>query len=117
MNTIEATITELPLLKGQLNTLRKKGEVPGIVYGKMRTKKFHFQKKKVKNLLDKENFLSNVISLKIDGKDQNVIPREIVYDIITDEPIHLDFLRITKGSKIILEIPVKFINEDLSHLD
>ena len=59
-------------------------------------------------------FLSNVLNLKIDGKDQNVIPREIKYDIITDEPIHVDFLRIVGGAKIALEIPVKFINNEKS---
>ena len=58
--------------------------------------------------------MSNVIFLKIDGKEFNVLPVILSYDTLSDEPIHLDFLRITKGSKIILEIPVKFINEDLS---
>jgi len=68
----------------------------------------------VKSLLDKENFLSNIITLNIDGNTQNVLPREIKFDIITDDPIHVDFLRIVKGSKIILEIPVKFINNEKS---
>tara|TARA_B100000131_G_C18109773_1_gene609210 strand:+ start:183 stop:908 length:726 start_codon:yes stop_codon:yes gene_type:complete len=114
MNTIEA-FNRTTTTKGQLNSLRKKGEVPGIVYGgKDDNQKISLSKKEVKNLLDKENFLSNVISLKIDGKEFSVLPRDIVYDTLSDEPIHLDFLRITKGSKIILEIPVKFINEDLS---
>ena len=47
-------------------------------------------------------------------KSENVLPKEIVWDPITDEPIHIDFIRIVKGSKIILEIPVKFINNDKS---
>ena len=38
----------------------------------------------------------------------------IAYDPVSDEPIHLDFLRIVKGSKLILEVPVKFINADKS---
>ena len=71
-------------------------------------------KKEVKFLIEKENFLSNVIQLKIEGKEENVLPREVTFDVITDEPIHLDLLRIVKGSKIILEIPVKFINSDKS---
>ena len=114
MNTIEA-FNRNTKTKGQLNTLRKKGEVPGIVYGgKDANQKISLLKKEVKNLIESENFLSNVISLKVDGKEYNVLPRDIVYDTLSDEPIHLDFLRIAKGSKIILEIPVKFINEDLS---
>ncbi len=114
MNSIEATIRNTNT-KGELSTLRKKGEVPGIIYGgKNPNQKVSISTKKVKSLIEKENFLSNVLELKIDGKNQNVIPREIKYDIITDEPIHVDFLRIVEGTKIILEIPVKFINNEKS---
>ena len=67
MNTIEA-FNRNTKTKGQLNTLRKKGEVPGIVYGgKDANKKISLLKKEVKNLIESENFLSNVISLKVDG--------------------------------------------------
>ena len=64
--------------------------------------------------MEKENFLSNIINLKIEGKDQNVLPREIIFDTLTDEPIHVDFLRIIKGGTVILEIPVKFTNSENS---
>ena len=73
-------------------------------------KQFLFQQ--VKTLIDQENFLSNIISLKIDGKSMNVLPRDVAFDPISDDPIHIDFLRIVKGAKIILEIPVKFINNE-----
>ena len=114
MNSIEATIRNTNT-KGEINTLRKKGIVPGIIYGgKNENQKVSVSTKEVKNLLEKENFLSNVLSLKLEGKNQNVLPREIKYDIITDEPIHVDFLRIVEGTKIILDIPVKFINNEKS---
>ena len=44
----------------------------------------------------------------------SVLPREVVFDTVTDEPIHVDFLRIVKGGKVKLEIPVKFINSENS---
>ncbi len=114
MSLIQATIRSTKT-RGQVNTLRKNGEVPGIVYGgKNNNEKISLTKKEVKNLINKENFLSNVISINIDGKEQPVLPRDITYDTISDEPIHIDFLRIVKGSNIILEIPVKFINHELS---
>jgi len=114
MSLIQATIRNTET-KGQVNTLRKNGEVPGIVYGgENANEKISLSKKEVKNLLNKENFLSNVISINLDGKEQKVLPREITFDAISDEPTHIDFLRIVKGSKIILEIPVKFINHELS---
>tara|TARA_B100000965_G_scaffold66616_1_gene52253 strand:+ start:865 stop:1617 length:753 start_codon:yes stop_codon:yes gene_type:complete len=114
MNSIQATIRNIET-KAQLNSLRKKGGVPAVIYGgKEKNQNISLSKKEVKILIEKENFLSNVISLKIDGKDHSVLPREISYDVVSDEPIHLDFLRIVKGSKISLDIPVKFINSEKS---
>ena len=114
MNSIEATVRNTNT-KGQVDQLRKNGEVPAIVYGGTeQNQKISLSKKEIKFLIEKENFLSNVLSLKLDGKEQNVLPREIAFDTVSDEPIHIDFVRIIKGSKIILEIPVKFINNEKS---
>jgi len=114
MSLIQATIRSTKT-RGELNALRKSGNVPGIIYGgENENEKISLSKKEVKNLINKENFLSNVISIKLDEKEQKVLPREITFDTISDEPTHIDFLRIVKGSKIILEIPVRFINNELS---
>ena len=114
MNSINANIRNNKT-KGELNTIRNNGEVPAIIYGgEAQNEKISISKKLLKSLIDKENFLSNIISLNIDGKSQNVLPREIKYDIISDEPIHVDFLRVVPGIKIRIEIPVKFINHEKS---
>ena len=39
-----------------------------------------------------------------------MIPRDIAFHVVSEEPIHIDFMRIVAGKRIILEIPVKFIN-------
>ena len=114
MSIIQATIRETKT-KGQVNELRSKGNVPGIVYGgEQPNEKISITTKELKNLINKENFLSNVISINLDGKEQKVLTRNIAFDTVTDEPIHFDLMRIVKGGKIILEIPVKFINNELS---
>jgi large subunit ribosomal protein L25 len=114
MNSVEANIRNTNT-KGEVNSLRINGNVPGIVYGgSEKNQKIYLSKKNIKNLIEKENFLSNIISINLDGKSENVLPKEIVWDPITDEPIHIDFLRIVKGVKVILEIPVKFINIEKS---
>ena len=114
MSIIEVTIRNTNT-KGEVNSLRINGNVPAIVYGGTeKNQKIFLNKKNIKNLIEKENFLSNIISLNLDGKTQNVLPKEIVWDPITDEPIHIDFLRIVKDAKIVLEIPVKFINNEKS---
>ena len=114
MNSVEANIRNTNT-KGEVNSLRINGNVPAIVYGgSEKNQKIYLSKKNIKNLIEKENFLSNIIALNLNGKSENVIPKEVVWDPITDEPIHIDFLRIVKGAKIILEIPVKFINIEKS---
>ena len=114
MNSVEANIRNTNT-KGEVNSLRINGNVPAIVYGgSEKNQKIYLSKKNIKNLIEKENFLSNIISINLDGKSENVLPKEIVWDPITDEPIHIDFLRIIKGVKVILEIPVKFINIEKS---
>ena len=114
MNSLEASIRNNST-KGQLNAIRDSGNVPGIIYGgKDQNQKISVSKKLLKNLIDKENFLSNIITLVIDGKSQNVLPREIKYHILSDEPIHVDFLRILPGVKIKIEVPVNFINHEKS---
>ena len=114
MNSVEANIRNTNT-KGEVNSLRINGNVPAMVYGgSEKNQKIYLSKKNIKNLIEKENFLSNIISINLDGKSENVLPKEIVWDPITDEPIHIDFLRIIKGAKVILEIPVKFINIEKS---
>ena len=114
MNTLEANIRNTKT-KGELNSLKVNGNVPAIIYGgEAQNEKVAISKKLLKSLIEKENFLSNIIALNVDGKTQNVLPKEIKYDIITDEPIHVDFLRVVPGAKIKIEVPVKFINHESS---
>ena len=114
MNSLEANIRDNKT-KGELNAIRKNGEVPGIVYGgKDENQKVSISKKKLKYLIEKENFLSNIITLNVGGKNLNVLPREVKYHILSDEPTHVDFLRILPGVKIKIEVPVNFINHEKS---
>ena len=114
MSNLEATLrTETS--RGSNNILRNKGMVPAVLYGgEEKNELICVSKKHLKNLLDQENFLSNVLKIKMKDKEITVLPREVAFDVVTDEPIHVDFLRMVAGRKIILEIPVKFINNDKS---
>ena len=114
MNSLEANIRNNKT-KGELNVLRNSGNVPAIIYGgELQNEKVAISKKILKSLIENENFLSSIISLNINGKNQKVLPREIKYDIISDEPIHVDFLRIVSGVKVRIEVPVKFLNHEKS---
>ena len=114
MNSLEASIRNTKS-KGDVRSLRLNGNIPAIIYGgKEQNDKISVSKKILKSLIEKENFLSNIITLNVNGKPQNVLPREITFNVVSDEPIHVDFLRIIKGVKIRIEVPVKFINHEKS---
>jgi len=96
---------------GSNNKLRSEGLIPAILYGgKEANKNISIEKKDIKNLIHSDTFLSKVLELDIDGKKEKVIPRDVAFNVVSEEPIHIDFMRIVSGKKIILEIPVKFIN-------
>ena len=114
MNILKAT-KRTSASTGQVNKLRSDGFVPAVLYGgKKDNLNISLKKLHLRNLLNTKTFLSKVFDLDIDGNSEKALPRDIAYDPISDEPIHIDFMRITKGSKLILEIPVKFINSDKS---
>ena len=112
MNNLKATKRET-ITSGQLNKLRESGFIPAILYGgKDPNANISIEKKLVKNILNSESFMSTVLELDVDGKKLKVIPRDVAYNVISDEPIHIDFMRVVSGTKIVLEIPVKFINNE-----
>ena len=90
---------------GSNNKLRSKGLIPAILYGgKDANQNISVQKKDLKNLISSDTFLSKVLELDIDGKKEKVIPRDIAFHVVSEEPIHIDFMRIVSGKKIIVEI-------------
>ena len=114
MNSLDAN-TRTTKSKGDVRSLRLAGDIPGIIYGgPEENQKVTVLKKTLKSLIQKGSFLSNIITLNLDGKPQNVLPREITYNVISDEPIHIDFLRVVPGVKIRIEVPVEFINHETS---
>ena len=112
MNNLKAIKRE-NASSGSTNKLRATGFIPAILYGgRTPNQKISIQKKDVKNIINSETFLSQVLEIEIDGKKEKVLPRDVAYHVISEEPIHIDFMRIVTGKKIIIEVPVKFINEN-----
>ena len=110
MSDLKATKRE-NLTSGSNNRLRAKGFIPAILYGgKDPNQNISINKKEISNIINSDTFLSKVLELDVDGKKEKVIPRDVAYHVVSEEPIHIDFMRIVTGKKIILEIPVKFIN-------
>ena len=112
MNILKAT-KRTSASTGQVNKLRSEGFIPAVLYGgKKSNLNISLKKLQFQDLIRTETFMSKVFDLDINGNPEKVLPREIAYDPVSDEPIHIDFIRIVEGSVLSLEIPVKFINNE-----
>lgn len=101
--------------KGAARAARRENLVPGIVYGGgEEPTAINIKFNELFKMLKDGGFLSTLLTLKIDGKDQRVICRGVQRDVVKDLPLHVDFLRLSAKSRINLMIPVHFLNEDTS---
>jgi large subunit ribosomal protein L25 len=98
--------------KGAARQSRREGKVPGIVYGGGKEPvavAFDFNKLLTK--LRAGRFMSTLWNLQVDGQDDvRVICRSVQRDVVKDLPIHIDFMRLRRTSKVNLFIPVEFVN-------
>jgi large subunit ribosomal protein L25 len=95
--------------------LRAEKMVPGVVYGgEHGPANVALEYRLVRQHYQSGHFLSTVYMLDVDGKKERVIPRDVQVDPVRDFPIHVDFLRVGKTSRIDVEVPVQFINDEAS---
>ena len=100
--------------EGSNKGLLKKGLVPGIIYGKgTETKKIAFEDKILKKLMSSGSFYTKIIDLEIDGELEKILPKDLQYHPVTDRLIHFDFLRVKDDTKVTVEVPVEFLNQDI----
>ena len=110
MSNLKA-IKRVTTTSGSINKLRDTGFIPAILYGgKDPNQKISIEKKAVRDIINSDSFLSKVLEIEIDGKKQKVLPREVAYNVVSEEPIHIDFMRIVTGKKVVIEVPVNFKN-------
>ena len=112
-NKLEAIARETKT-KSDLNKLRAEGMVPGILYGDVEKNiKLSVKKNTLDYFLKNTNFKSKVISISLDGNEHQVLPRDIEFDRISNQPIHVDFQKLSANTKVIVSISVKFLNEEI----
>ena len=77
---------------GSNNKLRSEGLIPAVLYGgKDANQNISIQIKEIKNLINSDTFLSKVLEIDIDGKKEKVIPRDVAYNVVSEEPEILFF--------------------------
>ncbi len=98
---------------GSTNSLLTKGMVPGIIYGKgSEPTKIALEDKILKKLMNSGSFYSTIIDIDIDGKLEKILPKQLQYHPVSDRLIHFDFLRVQENTKVSVEIPVEFLNQE-----
>ncbi len=101
--------------KGASRELRRQNRVPAVIYGNNQEPELiHVEEKALIKLLMTGHFSNSVVELDLGGKKQITIPKDVAFHPVSDRPIHVDFLRIVKGAKVDVQVPVLFVNEDAS---
>ena len=93
--------------------LINKGMVPGIIYGKgSEPTKIALENKVLQKLMNTGAFYSTIIDIDINGKVEKILPKQLQYHPVSDRLIHFDFLRVQENTKVNVEIPVEFLNQE-----
>ncbi|MEK0083566.1 50S ribosomal protein L25/general stress protein Ctc [Benzoatithermus flavus] len=102
--------------KGPARALRREGKIPAIVYGgRSEPVPLAVPFKDIKRELGTNpRFFSTVFELDFGGERLKVLPREVQLHPVSDDPLHVDFLRAETGATITVEVPVRFVHEDQS---
>lgn len=99
--------------KGAARADRRNGRVPAIVYGASKDPaSITLPENEVKRELNTGAFYSTLYDLEIDGDKTRVLPRDVQFHPVTDRPEHIDFLRVSARTKVHVNVPVHFINEE-----
>lgn len=99
--------------RGASRALRNENKIPGILYGGDKENVLlTVDPRDVLKGLHHAGFYSTIFELNLDGKTEKALVRAVQFHPVTDNPIHIDFWRVNKNSKIHLSIPVVFINEN-----
>ncbi len=112
-NEVIEAITRDTKKKSELSKLRLNGFVPGILYGDIEKNiSLSIKKTTLDRFLKTTNFKSKVIKISLEGKEFEVLPRDVEFDNLSNQPIHVDFQKLSANTKVIVWIPVKFLNEE-----
>jgi large subunit ribosomal protein L25 len=101
--------------KGASRELRRTGRVPAVIYGgKEEPTSIHIEERVLRRQLGTGHFMNSIVMVEIGGKPVRTIPKDVALHPVTDRPLHVDFLRLSKDAKITVQVPVVFANEEAS---
>ena len=101
--------------KGASRELRRNGRVPAVIYGgKEEPTAIHIEERILRRQLGTGHFMNSIVMVEVNGKPVRTIPKDVALHPVTDRPLHVEFLRLSKDAKITVQVPVVFVNEEAS---
>ena len=101
--------------KGAARETRRQGLVPGVIYGNKQTPvSIALSPRVLWAEMNKPGFLTRLFDINIGGKTERVLCRDVQCHPVSDQPLHVDFLRVSAESKVHVHVPVHFSNQDKS---
>src|SRR5919197_1295378 len=111
--TLTATVRE-GTGKGAARRIRREGQIPGVIYGGGDAPEpISLDYRELNKLVYAGHFLTTIFELEMNGAKQRVIPRDYQLDPVGDRALHVDLLRLKPGTSLRVEVPVRFINQDI----
>ena len=99
--------------KGASRLLRREGRVPAVIYGnKQEPLSIHVEEKALMRLLMTGHFMNSVVMIDAGGKQVRTLPKDVSFDVVTERPTHVDFLRIGAHTTVHVNVPIAFTDED-----
>jgi large subunit ribosomal protein L25 len=108
-----AAVTRSGTGKGAARHVRREARVPGVIYGGgEQPEPISVDFKDLNKHIYAGHFLTTIFELEIEGRKERVLPRDYQLDVVTDRPLHVDFLRLRAGSRVRTSIPIHIVNRD-----
>src|SRR5260370_32684553 len=100
---------------GAAAPVRREARVPAVIYGGGKTPEpISVDFRDVSKHIFAGRFLTTIFELEMEGRKERVLPRDCQFDVVTDWPVHVDFLRLTPGSRVRIGVPVHVANREAS---
>ena len=101
--------------KGAARAARRSGKVPGVIYGENKPPQMvQLDHTELNRRIYAGRFLTTLFHLDVDGTKHRVIPRDFQLDPVKGSPVHVDFLRVSEGAVIRVNVALKVLNADQS---
>jgi large subunit ribosomal protein L25 len=101
--------------KGAARATRRAGRVPGVIYGdKKDPVLISVEPRELDRVLRRPGFFAKLLDLTVDGSTHRVLPRDAQLHPVNEKALHVDFMRVGAHTRIVVGIPVQFINQDKS---